>query len=1168
MADYEEFLVADLQTAKYIGKDRWLSPSDAFPTLLNAEVEQGVLKRRRGSQEFTRGGALTGWIERFPSNIAPIRYNPIACDSDGSNIIAGLCSRLYISSNTGSSWTEKQPAGNVDKPWSCVASDSDGSNLIAGVSQGRIYTSADSGATWTERKPAGDRDMYWMAVASSADGAVLYAAAHLVGTGYTSYWWVELGLGFGPIANYVYKSTDSGVTWTAVLPNNDMNQSWESIACDSDGSVVILGSKTSLYLSTDSGATWTEKEPVTGVNHYWIGVACDSDGSVLMAAVSGGRLYVSTNTGTSWTEKKPNGDVAQSYKGVACNTDGTILMAAITTGNFYTSIDSGATWTEKECDAQWYALACDSDGTVMLATVNYSGRVYISTNSGSTFTEAHPAGDTQKYWLPIAMDSDGSNLIAGIDDGRLYTSANGGATWTERQPGGDADKLWYAVASDSDGSFLVAAASGGRLYTSADSGATWTERQPAGAANKAWVAVACDSDGSNIIAAVSNGRLYTSSDSGANWTERQPLGDANQTWISVASDSDGSNLIVAKRGTSGANINGYIFTSADSGVNWTERTPGSLGNLDIDWYEVASDSDGSVLVAVRHDTNSNIYVSVDSGATWTARTPGTANDTQYNCCACDADGSVIMVGHQNSYLGGRRGRIFISRDTGATWTEETPAQDEDQYWGGLAMDSTGTNLLACSGQATPAIVGRLYGYTYALPIVGFGKITHQGYNEIVVCDTRRMFQLHEDGSITWITPTTQFTGDEDDYFWFQEYRAALYFVNGVDGIHIYTPNQTLGTAVAAMNTGAVTIQTCAMLFTYKNRLIMVSPKIGGVWYPEYIYFTDVNLDNVGASNLVKAQADITPMGGGYIGEVPVIFCSDGSIWHITYTHNTDAPFTWEKRTAYFGNYARMGIAELKGKLAALGINRMLTYDGYQATEMTDKIRGIHGQISDTKIVNTFAHRFRDRNWIGWSYTRAGETDHDRILLYNIEDDNFAESDIGANCLFSLKGPWLPKATQPGNFHFPIRDQDYVEYEFAGTKDGRILQINTGYQDEGVNIVSDIRSSQFNPFQKEGFQVKIGWVKFLLFAPKGEGISVSFYKDDSATAFKTVQIDSPGAIKTWQTAWLDGEVGDFFTMKIIHTYESGVNATDEFIQFAIMIGMKRAGHIRNRYEYSV
>ena len=42
--------------------------------------------------------------------------------------------------------------------------------------------------------------------------------------------------------------------------------------------------------------------------------------------------------------------------------------------------------------------------------------------------------------------------------------------------------------------------------------------------------VASDDDGSNLIAGVYGGRLYTSSDSGANWTERQPVGNADKDW--------------------------------------------------------------------------------------------------------------------------------------------------------------------------------------------------------------------------------------------------------------------------------------------------------------------------------------------------------------------------------------------------------------------------------------------------------------------------------------------------------------------------------------------------------------------------------------------------------------------------------------------------------------
>lgn len=49
---YEPFLIAPFQTAKFIGMDPWMLPIDAFPTLINARVNKGVLEKRQGYQLF------------------------------------------------------------------------------------------------------------------------------------------------------------------------------------------------------------------------------------------------------------------------------------------------------------------------------------------------------------------------------------------------------------------------------------------------------------------------------------------------------------------------------------------------------------------------------------------------------------------------------------------------------------------------------------------------------------------------------------------------------------------------------------------------------------------------------------------------------------------------------------------------------------------------------------------------------------------------------------------------------------------------------------------------------------------------------------------------------------------------------------------------------------
>ncbi len=51
---YRPFLIADFKTGKSIGKEPWLSPQDAFPVLINWNVNKGVLEKRLGFSQLAQ----------------------------------------------------------------------------------------------------------------------------------------------------------------------------------------------------------------------------------------------------------------------------------------------------------------------------------------------------------------------------------------------------------------------------------------------------------------------------------------------------------------------------------------------------------------------------------------------------------------------------------------------------------------------------------------------------------------------------------------------------------------------------------------------------------------------------------------------------------------------------------------------------------------------------------------------------------------------------------------------------------------------------------------------------------------------------------------------------------------------------------------------------------
>lgn len=176
----------------------------------------------------------------------------------------------------------------------------------------------------------------------------------------------------------------------------------------------------------------------------------------------------------------------------------------------------------------------------------------------------------------------------------------------------------------------------------------------------AWNAVASSADGSKLVAVVGNGQIYTSTDSGANWTAHE----TSRAWRSVASSADGSKLVAVVQG-------GQIYTSTDSGTNWTAH------ESNRNWGQVASSADGVKLVAVVE--YGGIYTSTDSGTNWTER------DSLRNWfrVASSADGSKLVAAVWY-------GQIYTSTDSGTNWT----ARESSRPWYSVASSADGSKLVA------------------------------------------------------------------------------------------------------------------------------------------------------------------------------------------------------------------------------------------------------------------------------------------------------------------------------------------------------------------------------------------------------------------------------------------------------------------------------------------
>ena len=310
----------------------------------------------------------------------------------------------------------------------------------------------------------------------------------------------------------------------------------------------------------------------------------------------------------------------------------------------------GKTWTVTQQKGQWMSLAASSDGTKMIAA-NYGTGVYVSANSGASFTEVF---STAVQIDAVASSWDGTHLAAVVNGGFLYISTNSGSSWT-----GLASQNWTGVAVSANGNEFVATAEGLGIETffGVSPVATYTYNNTVD-----WTAVASSSNGSNLVAAANGGSIYVSSNAGASWA---PSNSGSKSWNSVACSADGTKLAATVSG-------GGIYTSVNSGSNWT---PSSAPN-NLNWVSIASSADGGKLVAAA--TGGAVYTSANWGATWTPQTNSLPSGVSWDCTALSANGNLLAAGVYNS----TSGYIYISEAASQSGTASSTTTGTSGYISG------------------------------------------------------------------------------------------------------------------------------------------------------------------------------------------------------------------------------------------------------------------------------------------------------------------------------------------------------------------------------------------------------------------------------------------------------------------------------------------------------
>jgi photosystem II stability/assembly factor-like uncharacterized protein len=332
-----------------------------------------------------------------------------------------------------------------------------------GATGGGVWKTEDGGLSWRNVSDGFFRRGSVGAIAvAPSDPNVVW-----VGTGEAPIRGVASSYGDG-----VYRSTDAGRTWThlgldatlqisrIVVHPTDPDVAWVA----AQGNRWAASDDRGIYRTTDGGRTWTKQHfvaPLAGPSDLAID---PTNPRILYAAYwdhqrtpwqmrSGGPnsgIWKTTDGGVTWTRLSNGLPSLMGKIGVAVSADPNRIYAIVEAedGGLFRSDDAGRTWRRTSDDRlirarAWYYTHITADPANPDVVWVMNAPLTKSIDGGRTFTTVPtPHGDNHALWI----DPTNPRVMINGNDGGANVSRNGGASWTTQ--GNQPTAQFYRVATD------------------------------------------------------------------------------------------------------------------------------------------------------------------------------------------------------------------------------------------------------------------------------------------------------------------------------------------------------------------------------------------------------------------------------------------------------------------------------------------------------------------------------------------------------------------------------------------------------------------------------------------------------------------------------------------------------------------------------------------------
>jgi len=492
--------------------------------------------------------------------------------------------------------------------------------------------------------------------------------------------------GFNQGASGLWKSVDTGSTWTAMITNSALDISQISdFAVVNGGQVFYAAGKnnTGFYISLDGGTTWTTSQAAT--SGAVGGMAIDPQNyATIYLSVAGVGVVKSIDSGTTWTllSSSPvitaGSATAVLHNPIEVDPTNTSTVYYGTDHGLYITTDGGSTWTSSSNgiasgDVGIRDVAVDQaapSNIFLLAGISGSTVVdlYESTNAGSSWTPLATGLDAERvvpdpnnasviylYGLQFHAaykSTDGGHSFAASDAGTPTAGSSGGSSGSLSLTGPTGTMIPLAA---SPGSFLMALGGAG-IYKTVNAAQSWSY---SGEGTSEWngitLAVDPETPTTMYFGALNGGGIFKSTDNGVTWANLRN-GDSV---TDIAVDPFDSTDVLA------ATLEEGLIASHDGGNTWKDVSsslpPPPTGFAIITGINFHPKQQGLIFVATVAG-GIGLLRSTDGGSTYSEVNTGLTSTDVGGCIAVNpANPHTLLIADGVG--------IAISEDDGSTWSE-------------------------------------------------------------------------------------------------------------------------------------------------------------------------------------------------------------------------------------------------------------------------------------------------------------------------------------------------------------------------------------------------------------------------------------------------------------------------------------------------------------------